>query len=330
MIKPIHPARRSRTPPDAGRQPVSWRLALFIWLMLLGSAQPVARAGEGLELQKITDSVYAIIGELGNRSATNLGNNATFGFVVTSAGVVLIDSGGSYRGARQIHQVIQTVTDKPVVTVINTGGQDHRWLGNDYFRSQGAEIIASEAAVADQKARLQDQLIRLDSLVGSEGLQGTKPVYAERKFAQSMIFELGGNRFELYHRGQAHTPGDSFVWLPEQRIVFSGDIVYVERMLGIGTQSNSKSWLAVYEAMAALEPVHLIPGHGRATDMAHAGRDTYDYLVFLREAVEQFMDDGGDMSDIGSVDQSRFDYLQNYATIAGRNAQQVYTELEWE
>ena len=297
--------------------------------MLTISTPPAAAEG-GLELQQITDSVYAIVGELGNRSATNLGNNATFGFVVTAEGVVLIDSGGSYKGARQIHQLIQTVTDIPVVKVVNTGGQDHRWLGNDYFKSQGAEIIASEAAVVDQKARHQDQFIRLEGLVGSEGIQGTEPVYAERRFAESMNFELGGTRFEIYHRGQAHTPGDSFVWLPGSKIVFSGDIVYVERMLGIGTQSNSKSWLAAYEAMAALEPTHLIPGHGAATDMARAGRDTYDYLIFIRGAVEQFMDDGGDLSDIGSVDQSQFKYLQNYDTIAGRNAQQVFTELEWE
>ena len=298
--------------------------------MLFWCTPTTAVADDGLELQKITDSVYAIVGDLGNRSATNLGNNATFGFVVTSAGVVLIDSGGSYRGAERIHRIIRSVTDRPVVRVVNTGGQDHRWLGNDYFRALGAEIIASEAAVADQKARLQDQFIRLDSLVGHDGMQGTEPAYAERRFVESMTFELGGTRFEIYHKGQAHTPGDSYVWLPDQQIVFSGDIVYVERMLGIGTQSNSRSWLAAYRAMAALEPVHLVPGHGAATDLAQADRDTRDYLVFIREAVEQFMDDGGDLSDIGSIDQSRFDYLQNFATIAGRNAQQVYTELEWE
>ena len=83
-----------------------------------------------LKLQKVTEDVYAIVGELGNRTPDNLGNNATFGFVVTPEGVVLIDSGGTYQGAQNIDMLIKSITGKPVVTVINTGGQDHRWLGN--------------------------------------------------------------------------------------------------------------------------------------------------------------------------------------------------------
>ena len=284
----------------------------------------------GLKLQQLSERVYAIVGELGNRSAQNLGNNATFGFVVTDAGVVLIDPGGSYRGAQAIHAAIKQVTSQTVVKVINTGGQDHRWLGNGYFRERGAEIIASENAVNDQRARARDQLIMLTSLVGEDGLAGTDPVYADRSFGEALDFDLGGVSFQLRHAGQAHTPGDSYVWLPRQKIMFSGDIVYVERMLGVGAQSNSKSWIRVFEAMAAHQPEQLVPGHGNATSMAKARADTLAYLQFLRSAVADFMDDGGDISDIGSIDQSAYDYLLNHETLAGRNAQQVFTELEWE
>lgn len=107
-------------------------------------------SAEELELQEITHNTYAIVGSLDNRTPDNLGNNATFGFVVTTEGVVLIDAGGTYKGAQKIHEVIQRVTDKPIVKVINTGGQDHRWLGNSYFKRLGAEIIAHEKAVKDQ------------------------------------------------------------------------------------------------------------------------------------------------------------------------------------
>jgi glyoxylase-like metal-dependent hydrolase (beta-lactamase superfamily II) len=302
---------------------------LFVLLLL---AQPISQSwadGE-LRLQKVTEDVYAIVGELGNRSADNLGNNATFGFVVTSEGVVLIDSGGTYQGAQKIDQLIKQVTDKPVVTVINSGGQDHRWLGNGYFKNQGAQIIASEAAVIDQKARTQDQFIGLGNLVGDKGIKDTDAVYAERSFAQQFEFELGGTLFEIRHSGQAHTPGDSFIWLPQKKVMFTGDIVYVERMLGVGTQSNSKSWIGVYQTMAAYQPRYLIPGHGQATDLSRANRDTYDYLVFLRQAVSDFMENGGDISEVSSVNQSEFNYLLNYELISGRNAQQVFTELEWE
>ncbi|MGB5706008.1 MAG: MBL fold metallo-hydrolase, partial [Arenicellales bacterium] len=287
-------------------------------------------SAEGLTLQKVTDDIYAIVGELGNRTADNLGNNATFGFVVTADGVVLIDSGGTYLGAQQIDQLIKTVTDKPVITVINTGGQDHRWLGNGYYKKSGAEIIASEEAVNDQKARTQDQFIMLGNLVGDKGLVGTDAVYADKTFTDKLELIRGDTTFMIYHVGQAHTPGDSFIWLPKEEVMFAGDIVYVERMLGVGTQSNSKSWVDVYQAMAAHNPQHLIPGHGQATNLQQANKDTYDYLVFLRNSVSEFMENGGDITDISSVDQSEYSYLLNYETLAGRNAQQVFTEIEWE
>jgi len=101
-------------------------------------------------------------------------------------------------------------------------------------------------------------------------------------------------------------------------------------MLGVGEQSNSNSWIGVYEAMAAYQPRYLIPGHGPATDLSRANKDTYDYLVFLRRSVLDFMENGGDISDTSSVNQSEFNYLLNYELISGRNAQQVFTELEWE
>ena len=301
---------------------------LLIALLLLSSG-PLRASGE-LELQQVTDKAYAIVGELSNRSPQNLGNNATFGFVITSAGVVLIDSGGTYRGAQEIEQMIKQVTQQPVVRVINTGGQDHRWLGNGYFKQQGAGIVASENAVADQQQRTRDQFIGLSNLVGKEGVEGTEAVYADQSFATELVFTLGDTRFEIRHSGQAHTPGDSYVWLPQEKTMFTGDIVYVERMLGVGAQSNSKSWIGAFEAMAAYQPEHLVPGHGKATTLAHARKDTYDYLVFLRSVVADFMDNGGDMSEIGSLDQSSYHYLLNHETLAGRNAQQVFTEMEWE
>jgi glyoxylase-like metal-dependent hydrolase (beta-lactamase superfamily II) len=168
-----------------------------------------------LELIQVTDNVYAIVGPLGNRSPANLGNNATFGFVVTAEGIIVVDPGGTYLGAKRIHDVIKSVSDKPIKFVINTGGQDHRWLGNDYFKQLGAKVIASEAAVKDQKGRIKDIMFRLANTAGENALKGTIEAYADITFDEVYKFELGGEEIEVHHqKGGAHSPGDSFVWLP--------------------------------------------------------------------------------------------------------------------
>ncbi len=301
----------------------------FLSVVALLACAGLSQAG-ALDLQKIEDGVYAVIGPLGNRSPENLGNNATFGFVVTDEGVVLIDPGGSYKGAAQLHALIQSVTDQPVKLVINTGGQDHRWLGNGYFAQRGARIIANERAVADQRARVADQLFILGTLLGEHGLEGTEPVYADQTFDQSTTLSFGGVRFELHYSGHAHTPGDSFIWLPKRKILFTGDIVYVQRMLGVIEVSGSATWLGVWPILSALGPRILVPGHGPVTSIEEARADTFDYLAFLRERVAQYMDAGGGIEGVGKLDQSRFSYLQNYDALKGRNAQRVYEELEWE
>jgi glyoxylase-like metal-dependent hydrolase (beta-lactamase superfamily II) len=298
--------------------------------LLLFTAALLSGAASALEVQRITDNVYALVGELGQRSPENLGNNATFGVILTCDGVVLVDPGGSHRGAAEIEKAIRRLTERPVVLVINSGGQDHRWLGNGYFKAKGARLVASKAAVADQKARLTDQLSALQALVGEERSAGTQAVHADETFDDKLELNVGGMRLELYHRGAAHTPGDSIVWLPEEKIAFAGDIVYTERLLGVGSMSNSRSWVKVFEFLRDLKPKVVVPGHGHAGPPERAVADTYDYLVFLRGAVADHIKNERGIETIGEIDQSRFSRLKVYDELKGRNAQQVFQEMEWE
>lgn len=290
---------------------------------------PLQAVAQALNVQPVTDDVWAIVGETEQRSATNLANNATFGLVVTPDGAVLIDPGGSYRGAKVLHDAIRTVTELPVVYVINTGGQDHRWLGNGYWQAQGSTVITSAAADLDHKDREAQHMSALAQFLGNE-LERTEPSYADVTFESDYTLDIGGLSFEIMHRGPAHTPGDSFVWLDEREVMFTGDIVYVDRILGNGPARNIKSWITVFEEMAAFDPTHIVPGHGRATDIATARRDTYDYLVNLRTQIGALIDEGGDIIDAPSIDQSAWTYLEQFDSLAGRNAQAMFEEMEWE
>lgn len=282
------------------------------------------------EQQSLENNVYALVGEMAQRNPENLGNNSTHGFVVLKNGVLLIDSGGSYKGAQVIEQAIQSVTDKPVKWVVNTGGQDHRWLGNGYFKEQGAKIFASAKAVADQRAHCQSKLDGMARFIGDENLKGTQCVYADETFETIKTLTLDGETFELHHAGPAHTVGNAFVWMPSTQTAFVGDMVYNERILGVQYTKDVKGWISTFETMAALKPKWVVPGHGHAGDLALAKKDTYDYLLFLRDEVTRLIEDGGDMIAAGKIDQSRFNYLIEFDALAAKNALWVFERLEFE
>ena len=296
--------------------------ALALVLPGLGTA-------ETLQVQPVAKDIWAIIGETEQRSPENLANNASFGLIATPDGAVLIDPGGSWQGAEALHRVIRELTDQPVTHVINTGGQDHRWLGNGYWRAEGATIIASQAAVADQTARGTQQMSALARFLGN-ALEGTEPAYADITFEADHRLEIGGLRLDITNPGPAHTPGDSFVWIEARDVMFSGDIVYVDRILGVGPQSNVRDWIDAFEVMAAHAPAHIVPGHGPVTDLDTARRDTLGYLRNLRARIGAVIETGGDIMDAPGIDQSDWAYLKQFDSLAGRNAQTTYEQMEWE
>ena len=302
---------------------------LLAALSLAAVFLPLPVLADILNTQQVGLGIWAIEGPADQRNAQNLGNNATFGLIETAEGAVLVDPGGTWAGAAMLHDVVRDLTDQPVTHVINTGGQDHRWLGNGYWQAQGATVIASADAVADQTARGSLQLTMLSQLVG-EGLSGTEASYADVTFEKVHTLDLGGRRIDIRHVSAAHTHGDSLVWLPEARTVFTGDIVYVGRILGVMEFSDSAAWLESFAAIEALEPEHLVPGHGPATKLEQAQADTRDYLASLRASMRAHIDAGGDIIGSVDVDQSTFRHLDQFEALAKRNAQAVYQQMEWE
>jgi glyoxylase-like metal-dependent hydrolase (beta-lactamase superfamily II) len=94
--------------------------------------------------------------------------------------------------------------------------------------------------------------------------------------------DFGGVTLQFVHRNGGHTPGDMLVYLPATGVVFTGDVVYTDRILGLHPVSKTKTWVASFEALEALKPKVLVPGHGSVTNLAQAQRDTGHLLKALR------------------------------------------------
>ena len=290
---------------------------------------PASAADYVPKAEVVTTGVYAIVGPLGQRSQENDGLNANYGFIVTPTGVILIDSGASRIAAEKLEGVIRTVTDQPVRWVVNTGSQDHRWLGNAYFASQGAEILAMARTGATQSQQGAQQLAGLERFLG-ERLKGTTPLPAPKLLTgDSATLDLGGETLELRYT-DAHYPGDAMVFLPKQGIVFTGDLVYVDRLLGILPVSSVNKGHQAFKTMVALAPKRIVPGHGRVCDLDQAQRETGDYYAFLVDTIGAAAKEMEPMDETLSrhADLPAFRHLENYDSLHRGNMNRAFTEFE--
>ncbi len=279
--------------------------------------------------QLVVDKVYAIVGPLGQRSVANAGLNANYGFVVTEQGVILIDSGASAHSAAMLEKAIAQVTPQPVRWVLNTGSQDHRWLGNDYFARKGAQVHALTATVKTQKAVAEQQVTGMVRFVGDQ-MKGTSPRHADVVHPGSEVsLQMGGVQIQWMDTS-AHYPGDTMIHLPKAAVTFTGDLVYVDRLLGVLPQSNVRRAHQAFERLRALSPSHVVPGHGKLTNMVQAQKETGDYYVFLIANIGEAARNLDPMSE--TLDKfstpTQFKHLQNFEELHRGNMNRVFVDFE--
>lgn len=214
-----------------------------------------------------------------------------------------------------------------VSQVVNTHANgDHCW-GNQ--RVPGAEIIASRRS-AEEMIELPPSrvalLLRLAKLLAPLGERGqalsrllrrlrvakaadlvqAAPFVMEafgrfaldevtlvppnRTFDGTLGLEVGGMKVELIESGPAHTKGDVMAFLPDSRVVFTGDLLFAEAhpVMWEGPVDN---WIAALDQIEAFDPAVVVPGHGPLATLSHV-RDTKAYWVFLRDRAKAMYDAG--------------------------------------
>ncbi|MCG6885649.1 MAG: MBL fold metallo-hydrolase [Proteobacteria bacterium] len=284
-----------------------------------------------MELKQVSEHVYYVQGAAGT-ALDNEGFISNAGFVVTRAGVVVIDALGTPSLAAMLLRQIRTVTDQPVVKVICTHYHADHIYGLQVFKEAGAEIIAPAGAneylnSPAASERLEERRFSLDPWVNEK----THLVAPDVGLKKSTRFELGGMQFVLTLVGKAHSDGDLTVYVEPDRVLFSGDIIFEGRVAYLG-DANTKHWLDVLQQMETSRLVALIPGHGpAASDPNQAIRVTRRYLAYIRKVMgEAVLEMDAFDEAYAQADWSEFKDLPAFEAANRRNAYQVYLSLEEE
>jgi len=265
---------------------------------------------------------------LGSRANRNFISNAAF--VVTPAGVLVVDGLGSPVLAQELVAAIARITPKPITQVVVTHYHADHIYGLQVFKALGATITAHDAGRAylhsDTAAlRLQASREELAPWVDAQ----TRLVPADRWISGPEQLDLGGMQVVLQPAGPAHTPEDLAVWLPQQRVLITGDLVFRGRVPFVG-QADSRRWVEALDRLIALRPLIIVPGHGPASSSAESDLTlTRSYLQHLRQTMGEAARNMEPFEEAyAKADWSRFEHLPLFKAANRINAYNTYLLME--
>ena len=142
---------------------------------------------------------------------------------------------------------------------------------------------------------------------------------------------VGGIRLRIGHVGPAHTPEDLVVYLPQEKVLFAGDLVFRGRIPYVG-QADSGHWIKAIDSLLAFDATVIVPGHGPVSSQARQDMElTRDYLVHLRQVMGQAARNLDPWEDAyRAADWSRFEHLPLFRVANRMNAYNTYLLMEQE
>ena len=279
--------------------------------------------------QQVSAHVYAWIGPYGGPSRANQGFRMNMAFVVGKNAVSVLETGYTEAMAHEMLRHIRKISRAPVKYAVNSNSQPDRFMGNEVFRRAGARIIAHADEAARMDAQGGNYAMAIEATLGLPAGSVKPPRPPQERITQDKQLDLGGVRVRLRHFGAAHTPAPLVAHVPEDNVVYAGDILYAGRLLAVIPDGNVQSWIKTFDALKAFGDATFIPGHGVPAKLAQFVQPTRDYLTLLDTHMSKMVDEGVPLQEaVDSLDQSRFASLENFSELAGRNANIAYLERE--
>ncbi len=183
------------------------------------------------------------------------GGGGNTGVIVGTNGVIIVDAKTTPAAGKMIIEEVAKITPKPITHVIETHSDGDHVNGLASFPT-GLTIIAQENNKKEQEAALK---------AGGRGAPPADHLPNRLVTKEKETMTIDGEKVELYHWAPAHTSGDLVIYLPAEKIVFTGDIVAANRpdpIIHAEKGGNTEGWIKTMQGIAKINAVDFVPGHG--------------------------------------------------------------------
>ena len=267
---------------------ISATLTIFATIALAGAA---LAQDLGPRVKKLADGVYVHTGK---------GFDSNSGIILTDEGVVVIDTGQNPIESHDIMDTVRKLTPMPVRLVIDTEPHGDHTTGHFVFPQ--AVIIAAAGAGDSMRGAERANPNRIQTMTAASAemkaaLEGYRFVPPHIEYRDRMTVTLGGRTIELIYMKGVHSEADTAVWLPKERVVFSASAFVVDQVNILRPFVTIPDILAAGKMMKALNPEHVVPGHG-TPGTVKIFDDGEKYYALLTERVGVLMKEGKSLDDI--------------------------------
>ncbi|MFO8025471.1 MBL fold metallo-hydrolase [Thiohalophilus sp.] len=238
-----------------------------------------------MQPEQLATGIYAVIPPTRELpGAQNRSWNSNSAFIVTDDGVLVVDTGSPTEIGEALKTAIAGVTNQPVRWILNTHAHGDHWLGNAAFEESVENIYATQTVINQIKSQGENWVSNFKRM--TDGATGNSRIIPPDTAIDSRReLQLGNKQIVLFPSGNSHSPGDLLLWLPDDRVLISGDVIYSDRMPSTNN-SNLQQWITLLQELEQLQPQTVIPGHGRVTNV-HGIEQLHALLTALWQAVEE-------------------------------------------
>jgi glyoxylase-like metal-dependent hydrolase (beta-lactamase superfamily II) len=234
------------------------------------------------DMQEVKPNVFVwvakdILNQEGDPQFNRAGNA---GFIITPAGVVVVNTTNSPFNARALLFEIRKRTEKPVRYVIDTSGSPDLMLGNESFEDFQPLIISTIAAARAMRDYKSEFPARIEgNWKIAARMRGVHPLPPNGTFEKESTIRLGGLDIKLINLGDNASPGDAAVYLPSSKVLFLGNVFENEYIPRIGS-ANMDQWIETLRTVESWNVDVFVPGHGQPAGKARV-RQFRGFLEWL-------------------------------------------------
>jgi cyclase len=276
-------------------------------------------------LTKVTGSIYAYADVKKASPQNSFGANA--GIIIGQDFLVAVDSLISSREAKRFLKDIHKISKKPIKFLIDTHYHLDHSLGNSEFAKLGAIIITHENDQANMQKAGEGMLhYAKQSGLSDQDLQGTKLAYPTLTFSDRVTLNLGNTKVELLFISPSHTTGSVLVFMPQEKVLFTGDILFTDCHPFLG-DANIAGWIKVLDYIMTMDVDKIIPGHGPVSSKKDVA-DLKNYLLVFDQKAKELTAQSKDLNFIVAEMKKALPPRSQLDFLIGKNIQIKYLPQE--